>query len=124
MNSDKLEKKILIVEDEAIAAMAIEDMIEKMGYTVCASVSFGEEAVKVAFAERPDLVLMDIHIHGQIDGIEAAARIREMDIPVIFTTGYLDAKMKRKAAALRPVAYLVKPLDHGHLKSIIESAFR
>jgi len=116
-------KKILIVEDEAIAAMAIEDMIEKMGHQVYASVSFGEEAVKLAFAERPDLVLMDIHIHGQIDGIEAATRIREMDIPIIFTTGYFDAKMKKKAAALRPVAYLVKPLDHDQLRSIIDSIF-
>jgi CheY-like chemotaxis protein len=118
------EKKILIVEDEAIAAMAIEDMIEKMGYQVCASVSFGEEAVRIAFAERPDIVLLDIHIHGQIDGIEAAARIREMNIPIIFTTGYFDARMKKKAAALKPVAYLVKPLDHDQLKSIIDSVFR
>ena len=119
MSTDK--KKILIVEDEAIAAMAIEDMIEKMDYQVCASVSFGEEAIKIAFAERPDLVLMDIHIHGQIDGIEAAGRIRELDIPIIFTTGYFDAKMKKKAAALKPVAYLVKPLDHEQLKAIIRS---
>jgi two-component system, response regulator PdtaR len=117
-------KKILIVEDEAIAAMAIEDIIEKMDYQICASVSFGEEAVKFAFAERPDLVLMDIHIHGQIDGIEAAARIRELNIPIIFTTGYFDARMKKKAAALNPVAYLVKPLDHDQLKSIIDSVFR
>lgn len=118
------EKKILIVEDEAIAAMAIEDMIEKMDYQICASVSFGEEAVKIAFAERPDLVVLDIHIHGQIDGIEAAARIKEMHIPVIFTTGYFDAKMKKKAAALKPIAYLVKPLDHDQLKSIIDSVLR
>lgn len=118
------EKKILIVEDETIAAMAIEDMIEKIGYHVCASVSFGEEAVKIAYAQRPDLVLMDIHIHGQIDGIEAAARISEMAIPIIFTTGYFDAKMKKKAAVLKPVAYLIKPLDHDQLKSIIDSVFR
>ena len=117
-------KKILIVEDEAIAAMAIEDIIKKMDHQVCASVSFGEEAIKFAFAERPDLVLMDIHIHGQIDGIEAAARIREMNIPIIFTTGYFDAKMKKKADALKPVAYLVKPLDHDQLKLIIDSVFR
>jgi CheY-like chemotaxis protein len=121
---NKHEKKILIVEDEVIAAMAVEDMIEKMDYQVCASVSFGEEAVKFAFAERPDLVLMDIHIHGQIDGIEAAARIREMNIPIIFTTAYFDAKMKKKAAALKPVAYLIKPMDHDQLKSIIDSVFR
>jgi two-component system, response regulator PdtaR len=118
------EKRILIVEDETIAAMAIEDMIEKMDYQVCASVSFGEEAVKLAFAERPDLVLMDIHIHGQVDGIEAAARIRDLQIPIIFTTGYFDARMKKKAAALKPVAYLVKPLDHDQLKSIIDSVLR
>jgi CheY-like chemotaxis protein len=114
-------KKILIVEDEAIAALAIEDMIDRMGYQVCASVSFGEEAIKIAFAERPSLVLMDIHIHGQVDGIEAAARIREMGIPIIFTTGFFDAKMKKKAAALKPVAYLVKPLDHEQMKALIKS---
>jgi CheY-like chemotaxis protein len=117
----KENKKILIVEDEAIAAMAIEDMIEKMGYPVCASVSFGEEAVKIAYAEKPGLVLMDIHIHGQVNGIEAAGRIRELGIPIIFTTGFFDAKMKKKAAALKPVAYLVKPLDHGQLKRLIQS---
>jgi CheY-like chemotaxis protein len=117
-------KKILIVEDEAIAALAIEDMIERMGYQVCASVSFGEEAIKIAFSEKPSLVLMDIHIHGQINGIEAASRIRELGIPIIFTTGFFDARMRKKATALKPLAYLVKPLDHEQLKTIIKSVFR
>jgi len=121
---NKPNKKILVVEDEAIAAMAIEDMIEKMGYQVCASVSFGDEAVKIAAAEKPALVLMDIHIHGPVNGIEAAGRIRELGIPIIFTTGFFDARMRKKATALKPLAYLVKPLDHEQLKTIIKSVFR
>ena len=74
--------------------------------------------------EKPDLVLMDINIHGEMDGVEAARHLSARNIPIIFTTGYYDAKMKKKAAGIKPVAYLVKPLDHEQLRAIISGVFK
>ena len=122
--SGRNQKLVLIVEDEAVAALALEDLIEKMGYRVCGPVSSGEEALKEAAGEKPDLVLMDIHINGEMGGLEAASRLSARNIPVIFTTGYYDAEMKKKAAEIKPVAYLVKPLDHEQLRAIICEVFK
>ena len=83
--------RILVVEDEAIVAMDLRYKLEALGYTVPALSYSGEEAVDLAAELSPNLVLMDIRLNGNLDGIDAAARIREhLDIPVVYLTAYAD----------------------------------
>lgn len=118
---NELKKKILIVEDEAIAALALEDIVVRFGYQVTISAASGEDALSEIEKNQPDLVLLDIHIHGPIDGLTVARHAYNLKIPIVFISGYSDAKTRKKAAGFKPVAYLVKPVDHGQLKSIIAS---
>ncbi len=107
-----MSKKVLIVEDEIINAMALATVIPGWGYEVVGMVTSGEDAIRAAEAHRPDVVLMDINIHGSIDGIGAAREIiGPLRIPVIFMTGYDDEDTVRAAQELKPLAFLVKPLD-------------
>ena len=79
--------RILVVEDEAIVAMGIKQKLEELDYAVVDIVFTGEDAVQTALREEPDLILMDIVLKGKMDGIEAAAKIRnQLDIPVIYLT--------------------------------------
>jgi CheY-like chemotaxis protein len=106
-----MSKRILIVEDEIVAAMALERMLRDMGYEVLESVTTGEEALERAAAERPDIVAMDIRLAGKMDGIEAAERIREeTGAQILFMTGYGDEDTKRRAMALRPLGLMSKPI--------------
>jgi CheY-like chemotaxis protein len=113
-------KRVLIVEDEVINAMALAEMIPGWGCLVVDVVTSGEEAVLAAEREKPDVVLMDIHIHGSIDGLNAAREIIDrLGIPVIFMTGYDDEKTIRAAEELKPLAFLVKPLNPKRLKGLL-----
>ena len=90
--------KILIVEDEAIIAMEIENQLQGLGYEVTSIVDTGEKAIKKAEEDKPDLMLMDIRIKGEMDGIEAAEEIRNrFGIPVVFSTAYLDEERIERA---------------------------
>ena len=116
-------KNILVVEDESVVAMHIEESLEKLGYAVAAVVASGEEAVKKAEETRPDLILMDIVLKGEIDGIEAAGQIREkFNIPVIYLTAYADDAILQRAKITEPLGYIVKPFNERELKSAIEIA--
>ncbi len=111
---------VLIVEDEIINAMALADAIPGWGCRVVDTVTSGEDAIRVAEAERPDVVLMDVSIHGSIDGLGAAREIiGRLGIPVVFMTGYDDEETIRAAEALHPAAFLVKPLNPVQLKEIL-----
>ena len=113
--------RILIVEDQKLIAADLENTLRKLGYAVVASVSSGEEAVAAADAARPDLVLMDIRLRGDLDGVETAAAIRQrMDIPVIYLTAYADEQTIRRAKATSPFGYLVKPFNERELRAAIE----
>ena len=113
--------KILIVEDEAIVAQDLEGTLGRMGYLVPAIVSTGEEAIQTAAQTRPDLVLMDIVLHGKMNGVEAAERIRfELGIPVVYLTAYADEKTLDRAKRTEPYGYLLKPFDERELHSTIE----
>ena len=95
--------KILVVEDEIIVGMEIKDRLERLGYSVIDTVSSGEEAVKRAEETSPDLVLMDIRLKGDMDGIEAAKRIRHrFNIPVIYLTAYADDETIKRARITEP----------------------
>jgi PAS domain S-box-containing protein len=117
-------KHILVVEDEVITAMDIQNRLKNMGYTVPVTVSSGEEAIKKVHENNPDLVLMDINLKGEMDGIEAASKIHSFsDIPVIFLTAYADDKTFVRAKITEPYAYMIKPFTDRELHINLEIAF-
>lgn len=112
--------RILVVEDEWIVADDINESLKDSGYSV-SIVSSGEEAVQKA--KEADLVLMDIVLKGEINGIEAAERIRsQVNIPVVFLTAYADEKTVKRAKMAEPYGYLVKPFKDRELRATIEMA--
>ncbi|MEL4306265.1 response regulator [Methanococcoides sp. LMO-2] len=117
------EANILVVEDENIVALSIKKKLELMGYSVIDTASSGEDAIVKADLFYPDLVLMDVMLRGEMDGIEAAKMIREkFDIPVIFLTAYTDDKTLERAKLAEPYGYISKPFKEQDLKSNIEMA--
>ncbi|MBW1990506.1 MAG: response regulator [Deltaproteobacteria bacterium] len=115
--------RIQIVEDEYILAKGIATQLADMGYQVTGHASSGEQAVAMAKKDRPDLVLMDIVMPGEYDGVEAAARIRtNLNIPVIFLTAHSDEETVQKAKLTEPHAYLLKPFTERELYIAIEMA--
>jgi len=112
--------KILVAEDEPLAALELKESLESMGCVVVATVSSGEAAVAAAMTHRPDLVIMDINLRSFIDGIDAAERLSFASrIPVIYITAYQDRAMRERAMKTTPIAYLLKPLDLSELKSAV-----
>ncbi|MDD3041456.1 MAG: response regulator [Methanosarcinaceae archaeon] len=115
--------RILVVEDELIVAMGIKKMLKILGYTVTGIASSGEDAISKAESTFPDLVLMDVMLKGDIDGIKAAEAIRKIiDIPIIYLTAYSDSKVLERAKKTSPYGYIVKPFDEKDLHSSIEMA--
>lgn len=113
-------RRVLIVEDEIINAMALAEVIPGWGCVVVDMVASGEEAIRLAEAARPDVVLMDISIQGPTDGLRAAREIIDrLGIPVVFMTGFDDETTLQAAKALKPLAVLVKPLDVNRLKELL-----
>ena len=113
--------QVLIVEDEALVARDIQDRLTELGYSVPGVVDSGAEAVRMAEELRPDLVLMDIRLRGEVDGIEAAAQINDqLDIPVIYLTAYSDDETLQRAKVSEPFGYIVKPFRVGELHSQVE----
>lgn len=113
--------KILIVEDESIVALALQEMIEQLGYNVVGNVLNGEEAIEKTMNLKPDLILMDIRLKGTIDGVETARKIRnKADIPIIYLTAYGDEETVHRAKKTDPSAYIIKPFNELSLRSNIE----
>ncbi len=113
--------KILIVEDEVLTAIVMKKKLENAGYQVAQSVTTGEDAVLTVKEMTIDIVLMDIRLAGEIDGIEAATKIQNLrEIPIIFLTGYNDAETKKRANALEPLAILIKPVEMTDVVNILE----
>ncbi|MEZ5336564.1 MAG: response regulator [Methanolobus sp.] len=115
--------KILVVEDESIIGLNIKKKLKSFGYTVPAIVATGEEAIKMAEITFPDLVLMDVRLKGDMDGVDTAEKIREnYDIPIIYLTAYSDDEVLEKAKKTKPYGYIVKPFKADDLHSNIEMA--
>jgi signal transduction histidine kinase len=115
--------RIQIVEDETIIAMEVEDRLKTIGYEVTSISASGEEAIVKAEQDNPDLILMDIVLQGNVDGIEAAERIRtSMDIPIVYLTAYADEKTLARAKLTGPFGYLLKPFGEKDLHTAIEIA--
>jgi CheY-like chemotaxis protein len=114
---------IIVVEDEGIVSIDIRSMLKRAGYDIAAVAFLGEEAVKKAEEAHPDLVLMDIGLKGGIDGIEAAKKIRkQLQIPIVFLTGYADEKTLAKAREADPSGFIIKPINEEELYKTIEHA--
>jgi len=114
---------ILVVEDESIVAMDIQERLRGLGYAVSAVASSGEEAIQKAAETHPDLVLMDIMLKGDMDGVEAAEQIRaRFDIPVIYLTAYADENTLQRAMITEPFGYIIKPFEERELHTTIEMA--
>ncbi|MFZ3169509.1 MAG: PAS domain S-box protein [Candidatus Methanoperedens sp.] len=115
--------KILIVEDEGIEALSLQQKLKIRGYNVPDIVYTGEDAVKKVAESSPDLVLMDIMLHGGMDGITAAGHIHaSFDIPIIYITAYADDDTLKRAKITEPYGYIVKPFKERELQISIEMA--
>ncbi len=113
----------MIVDDEMIIARELESRLSSLGYDVCGIASSGPEAVGMASEEQPNLVLMDINLKGEMDGVEAAERIRRsISIPIIYLTAFADEKTLERAKITEPAGYIVKPFSEPELKANIEMA--
>ncbi len=118
--------RILCVEDDYIASFMMHEQIERMGHFIVDKVETGEDALELCQWAKPDLVLMDITLSGDMDGIEASRRILDEigGVPIIFITGVSDLKIHEKAKALNPHGFFTKPFDIRELQRSIEHVFR
>lgn len=115
--------RILIVEDDRIVARDIQHQLSRMGHVVVGMSANGEEAVRLAGSQQPDLVLMDIRLEGDMDGIEAARRIRDAQrIPVVFLTAYANDEVVQRASLTEPFGYLLKPFEEPQMRTVIQMA--
>ncbi len=113
-------KRVLIVEDESLTAMALDSHLRRMGYEVLGFSATGEDAVLKAKRERPDIIFMDVRLAGKMDGIEAAEIIpRGVRAAIVFMTGYSTPAVIERAAAHAPAGYLVKPIDFSDINGIL-----
>jgi signal transduction histidine kinase/DNA-binding NarL/FixJ family response regulator len=121
MNSG--EKKILIVEDENVVSLDLRDSLLRLGYQVTEAVNSGQSAIASVQKHRPALVLMDIQLRGEMDGIQAADQIRQrFDLPVVYVTAHSDEATLKRARVTEPYGYLLKPFDERELNVVVEMA--
>ncbi len=115
--------RIMVVEDEGIVALDIQSKLEGLGYEVPAVVASAADAIHKAGQIRPDLILMDIQLEGDVDGVEAATQInRQLQIPVIYLTAYSDENTLERAKMAEPMGYLLKPFEERELYAAVEIA--
>jgi diguanylate cyclase (GGDEF)-like protein/PAS domain S-box-containing protein len=112
--------RVLIVEDEALIAEELRERLTRLGMTVVGVADSAESAVQAAAHGRPDLVLMDIRLHGERDGIDTAREIRQRDVPVVFLTAHSDRATVERAKQVAPFGYLLKPFKERELVVAIE----
>ncbi|MCK4312318.1 MAG: response regulator [Candidatus Cloacimonetes bacterium] len=117
-------KKILIVEDEKVIAQDIKNSLKAYKYSISAIVSSGEEALENIEKLKPDLIIMDIVLSGDLTGVEAAEQIKEkFGTPIIFLTAYADEDTLEGAIAADPYGYLVKPVREKDIIAAVKTAF-
>lgn len=113
--------RIVVVEDERIVALHLQQQLRKLGYEVAGTAASGDKALHQITQLRPDLVLMDINIEGDIDGVDTAARIpANLNIPVVYLTAHAEPSTLKRAQATRPYAYLLKPFSDRELEATLQ----
>ncbi len=123
MKTNKVQNKILIVEDDAIVASQLQRTLTKMNYASVGPVATGEEAIELALRELPDCILMDIKLKGELSGIETADRVhKEAELPVIYLTAYADHETIERSKDSHTYGFLTKPVRDKELAAMIETA--
>jgi len=118
-------EKILIVEDDDIIARVEDWRLKNLGYTVCGRATNGADAIELVANKKPDVVLMDINIKGEIDGIETARMIKkEFNIPVIYVTSHSDGATLVRAKETKPDGFILKPFEDNDLRIAIQLALK
>jgi len=117
------EVSVLIVEDDDTVARVEDWRLKKLGYNVCGRAINSADAIRLAARHNPDIVLMDINLQGEVDGIETAQQIkREFNIPVVFVTSHSDDATLVRVKATRPEGFIIKPFEDEDLRVAIELA--
>lgn len=118
-------KTVMIVEDDLILNLLYESYLEKLGFDAEGELVYGKTAIEVAKKINPHLILMDISLEGEIDGIEAMQEIRKFsDVPVIYITGNSDPYHVQRAKETGYLDYLVKPIEFNDLKESLDRNFK
>src|SRR5215831_5288370 len=112
--------QILIAEDDPSVAQELKCRLESLEYEVVGLTHYAEEAVDLADSLKPDLVLMDIQLAGEMDGIQAAEQIRKLRVPLIYVSGYCDGPMLQRAQHTEPYGYILKPYRTSDLRISVE----
>lgn len=119
------EPRVLIVEDEILIAEELKERLSRLGYSVIAAVDSADEGIGIATKEVPDLVLMDIRLRGEKDGVEAAVEIRrQVDVPIVYLTAHSDKLTVDRAQKTDHDGFLLKPFHRRELQSTIEVAMK
>jgi CheY-like chemotaxis protein len=115
--------RVLIVEDEAVVAADINDRVTALGYVVAGTVSSGEDAILKTSQLKPDLILMDIVLEGELDGVQTAEQLAQShDIPIVFLTAHADELTVRRAKHTGPFGYVLKPFEERELSMVMSIA--
>lgn len=117
-------ENLLIVEDDPYLAEDLAGRLTSLNYGILGAVDSAEEAVSIAENKRPDVVLMDIQLAGQMDGIQAAETIRKSKVPVVYVTGYINSLVLNRAMRSEPGGYVLKPYETSDLKVAVETALQ
>jgi two-component system, response regulator PdtaR len=113
--------KVMIVDDDEIIRNLLQLLVKKLGYDVCVMAENGDDAVKLAFETKPDLIFMDINMPGNLDGIAAAKEIKtRLDTRIIFVTGFCEEEMLDRTKGIQPEGYILKPFTGTDLDSKIK----
>jgi CheY-like chemotaxis protein len=115
--------RIVLVEDEAIAALDVARRLRRLGYQVVAVAKSGPQAIEYALTRAPDVVLMDIHLHGVMDGIDAARHIQaSAPIPVIYVSAHVDAATRARIQSTEAAGFVSKPIHVPTLHAALQRA--
>jgi len=115
-------KKILVVEDDHILALVETKFIQKMGFTVVACVTNGPDAIEAAKEHNPDVIVMDVRIDGEMDGVQTMMEIQKFsDAPVIYSTGNSESAIHQRARDTNMKGFFVKPVNYNDLETLIKA---
>lgn len=116
-------KTVLIVEDESIVALDLKQRLIRMGFDVLDIVSSAESALQAVARTTPDLIFLDIRLKGDVDGVKLGMQLRRsLAVPIIFLTAMTDSETMRRARAVRPAGFLIKPFDQHQLQAVVDRA--